>query len=243
MLGQAGLLATALATSSPAPAATASALQPKLKIVVTGGHPGDPEYGCGGTIALCAAAGHAVVVVYLNKGEGGAKTASGEAPDRVAEARRACEILKARPVFAGQIDARSIIDNDHYDRFRRLIEVETPDILVTQWPLDNHRDHRAVSLLTFDAWQRLGRKSALYYYEVSNGEDTVQFAPTHYLDITSAIDRKRAACYAHASQAPDKFYALQEMVARLRGLESGHLQAEGYIHHVQSPSIPLPGGG
>jgi len=23
----------------------------KLKIVVTGGHPGDPEYGCGGTIA------------------------------------------------------------------------------------------------------------------------------------------------------------------------------------------------
>jgi N-acetylglucosamine malate deacetylase 1 len=23
----------------------------KYKIVVTGGHPGDPEYGCGGTIA------------------------------------------------------------------------------------------------------------------------------------------------------------------------------------------------
>ena len=23
----------------------------KLKVIVTGGHPGDPEYGCGGTIA------------------------------------------------------------------------------------------------------------------------------------------------------------------------------------------------
>jgi LmbE family N-acetylglucosaminyl deacetylase len=23
----------------------------RLKVVVTGGHPGDPEYGCGGTVA------------------------------------------------------------------------------------------------------------------------------------------------------------------------------------------------
>ena len=76
--------------------------------------------------------------------------------------------------------------------------------------------------------------------EVSSGEDTVQFAPTHCVDITGAAPRKRAACYAHASQAPDKFYALQELVTRMRGLESGHPQAEGYIRHVQSPDFALP---
>jgi hypothetical protein len=60
------------------------------------------------------------------------------------------------------------------------------------------------------------------------------------VDITSAESRKRSACYAHASQAPDKFYALQELVTRMRGIESGHKQAEGYIHHVQSPAFALP---
>jgi hypothetical protein len=60
------------------------------------------------------------------------------------------------------------------------------------------------------------------------------------VDITAAILRKRAACYEHASQSPDKFYSLQELVARMRGFESGHEQAEGYIHHVQSPRLTLP---
>jgi hypothetical protein len=86
----------------------------------------------------------------------------------------------------------------------------------------------------------MGKKFGLYYYEVSNGEDTVQFTPTHYVDITRTEARKRLACYAHASQAPDKYYGLQQMVTRMRGIESGHSQAEGYIRHVQSPDFALP---
>jgi N-acetylglucosamine malate deacetylase 1 len=222
--------------SGQAPATT----KPKLKVVVTGGHPGDPEYGCGGTIALFSDLGHEVVILYLNKGEGNDKTSNDPVPGRVAEATKACEILKARPAFAGQIDAKAIVDQPHYEQFHRLIEAEQPDVLFTQWPIDNHPDHRAISLLSYEAWLRMGKKFALYYYEVSNGEDTVQFAPSHYVDITETASRKRAACYAHASQAPDKFYALQEMVTRMRGIESGHKQAEGYIHHVQSPAFALP---
>jgi N-acetylglucosamine malate deacetylase 1 len=215
------------------------AAKPRLKVIVTGGHPGDPEYGCGGTIALFSELGHEVVIVYLNKGDPGEKS-SGPTPPRVAEATQACAILKARPVFAGQIDAHAVVDQAHYEAFHRLIEAEQPDVLFTQWPIDNHPDHRAIANLSFEAWRRMGRKFALYYYEVSNGEDTVQFAPTHYVDITRAASRKRAACYAHASQAPDKFYALQQMVTRMRGIESGCQEAEGYIHHVQSPAFPLP---
>ena len=113
-------------------------------------------------------------------------------------------------------------------------------MVFTHWPIDNHADHRAMALLVYEAWLRMGKKFALYYYEVSNGEDTLQFTPTHYVDITATAGRKRAACYAHATQAPDKFYALQELVTRLRGIESGHKQAEAYIRHVQSPDFTLP---
>ena len=95
-------------------------------------------------------------------------------------------------------------------------------------------------MLAYDCWLRMGKTFAFYYYEVSDGEDTLMFSPTHYVDITATESRKRAACYAHASQSPDKFYALQSQVTRFRGVESGHAQAEGYIRHTHSPEILLP---
>jgi LmbE family N-acetylglucosaminyl deacetylase len=159
---------------------------------------------------------------------------------RAEEARKACRILQARPVFASQIDGHAIVDEEHYGQFRRLLDAEKPDAVFTHWPIDNHADHRAMSLLVYDAWLRLGRKFALYYYEVSNGEDTVQFTPTHYVDISQTEARKRLACYAHASQSPDRFYKLQETVTRMRGIERGHHQAEGFVCHIQSPEFALP---
>jgi LmbE family N-acetylglucosaminyl deacetylase len=209
---------------------------PKLKVMVTGGHPGDPEYGCGGTIARYADQGHDVTLLYLNRGEKSCpETAADAAANvRVAEAKRACEILKARPLFAGQCDGHTVVDAARYDEFRKLIELERPDVLFTHWPIDGHRDHRAISILAYDAWMAMGRKFAFYYYEVSDGEDTLMFQPTDFVDITATEGRKRLACYAHASQAPDKFYELQSRVTRFRGLESGYEQAEGFVRHAQS---------
>ena len=242
MLGRTALVASSAAVVLNAVEAESRAGgvtgQPRLKVVVTGGHPGDPEYGCGGTIARYADLGHEVTLLYLNEGDPPEKT--GPKRVRVGEASRACEILKARPMFAGQIDGRAVVDFDHYQKFRVLLEAEAPDVVFTHWPIDNHADHRAISMLVYDAWNRMGRKFALYYYEVSNGEDTVQFAPTHYVDIAQVTDRKKAACYAHATQAPDKFFPLQEVVTRFRGIESGFKQAEAFIRHVQSPDFGLP---
>jgi LmbE family N-acetylglucosaminyl deacetylase len=219
-------------------AATPAAAQTrKLKVIVTGGHPGDPEYGCGGTIARFADAGHDVVLLYLNRGEKSCPDTPGDKGSsvRVPEAQKACAILKARPMFAGQCDGQAVVDAEHYQAFRELIRKEQPDVLFTHWPIDGHADHRAISALAYDAWLRLGKKFAFYYYEVSDGEDTLMFQPTDYVDIGDVEPRKRAACYAHASQAPDKFYALQSQVSRFRGVESGHAHAEAFIRHVQSP--------
>ena len=210
---------------------------PARKVIFTGGHPGDPEYGCGGTIARYADQGHEVVLLYLNEGVVAGKPNQGV---RVAEARKACEILKARPMFAGQVDGDSVVDQAHYESFRKILDSERPDLVFTHWPIDNHADHRAMSMLVYDAWLKSGRRFALYYYEVSSGEDTVQFSPTAYVDITATEPRKRQACFAHASESPERYYALQEQVTRLRGIERGVRQAEGFIRHVQSPGRELP---
>ena len=217
-------------------------LSPRLKIVVTGGHPGDPECGCAGTTARYIALGHDVVFLYLNRGEGfctgGDPTQCGVI--RTAEALKACQILKARAVFAGQIDGRAVVDNGRYEAFRTLLESENPDILFAQWPIDRHRDHRALSQLVLDAWLSAGRKSAFYYYEVA--DDTMMFSPAEYVDISAPeIESvRRAACYAHASQEPDKWYPRQVELTRFRGSESGHPQAEGFLRHWQSARSLLP---
>lgn len=246
-LVRAGRVGTALGAGMAVPAATMmqsdSSPRPagrKLKVIVVGGHPGDPEYGCGGTIARYTNQGHEVVLLYLNNGEWPTAQGGASAHVRMGEASQACEILRARPAYAGQVNGHAVLDAAHFEDFRKIMETERPDVVITQWPIDNHRDHRAVSALAFDAWGTLGKKYALYYYEVSNGEDTLQFSPTHYVDITETEPRKRAACYAHASQTPGRYYELQDQVARFRGIESGYNRAEAFILQARSPYEALP---
>jgi N-acetylglucosamine malate deacetylase 1 len=216
--------------------------QKKLNIVVTGGHPGDPEYGCGGTICRYTDEGHRVTLLYLNRGEKGCGKQTAEACGglRASEARRACQILGAQLKFADQIDGEAVVNAASYEAFERLLASESPDVVFTHWPIDNHRDHRAISMLVYDTWLRMGKKWGLYYYEVSDGEDTFMFSPTEYVDISLKESRKRAACYAHASQSPERYYSLQSQITRTRGIESGYAQAEGFIHHVESRGNFLP---
>ena len=213
---------------------------PALKIVVAGGHPGDPECGCAGTIARYTDLGHTVVLLYLNRGEGycGGASLAQCAGIRTAEAAKACQILKARPAFAGQYDGRAVVDASHYEAFARLLEAESPDVVFTQWPIDRHRDHRAVSLLTLDAWWKGGMRFALYYYEVA--EDTTMFSPNEYVDISPVEARRRAACYAHASQQPDRWYPKQVEITKARGAQGGFPQAEAFLRHPESKRALLP---
>src|SRR6185503_5996822 len=105
--------------------------------------------------------------------------------------------LKARPIFAGQVDGSTELNASRYDAFATLLLGEKPDVVITHWPVDTHRDHRAASLLSYDAWLKAGRCSfALYYLEVMTGSQSQCFRPTHYVDITQTEQRKRDACFA-----------------------------------------------
>lgn len=239
-LGGAWALGLPLVEVASAPSTSG---QGKLRIVVAGAHPDDPETGCGGTIVRYTDLGHEVVVIYLTRGEAGIEGKSHEEAARIRtlEAQKACEILKARPVFAGQIDGGTEINAARYNEFRQILEAERPNIVFTHWPLDSHRDHRAISLLVYDAWLHGGKPFPLYYFEVDAGAQTSQFHPTHYVDITATEARKRAACYAHISQDPDGFYKdYHDPMNRFRGLERGCKFAEAFVRHVQSPDQALP---
>jgi len=203
-----------------------------LHIVCVGAHPDDPESGCGATLAKFAAAGHSVTIVYLTRGEAGIPGKSNEeaAAIRSKEAIAACSLLKAKPVFAGQIDGDTIVNNEWVKKLQDLLELEKPDVVFTHWPLDSHKDHQVASLLTIQCWMRASKKFDLYFFEVCAGEQTVGFKPTDYVDITETQELKRKAVYCHVSQDPPGIYNCgHTAMEQFRGLEMGVLAAEGFV--------------
>jgi len=205
----------------------------KKKVLCFGGHPDDPESGCGGTLARLANAGHEVVIVYLTTGEAGIEGKSHDeaAAIRKKEAINACTVLKARPVFGGQIDGATIMDNEWLVKVQKMIADEKPDIVFTHWPLDTHKDHQIASLLIIQTWVRAEHKFPLYFFEVCTGEQTLIFRPTDYVDITDTQEQKRKSVYCHTSQDPPGIYGCgHASMEDFRGRELGVKAAEAFVY-------------
>lgn len=205
-----------------------------LTVVCVGGHPDDPESGCGGTLARYAALGHAVSIVYLTRGERGipGKSLDEAARVRSAECAAACKIIGARPVFFGQIDGATEITRAHVDAMRRLLGAANPDVVFTHWPVDTHMDHQVASLLTLRAWMEGGAARArLYFFEVNSGSQTEGFLPNTYVDVSSVLEQKKAALFAHVSQDGRGIWREHhEIMAQWRGREVGVPAAEAFVH-------------
>ena len=210
-------------------------VEKKLNILCIGAHPGDQEFGCGGTMAKYSDAGHAVCLLYLTRGEGWggdpSLTPAQAGAIRTKEAEEACKILNAKPVFLSQINGEVEFNQMRAEEMTKMILSLKPDIVFTQWPLDSHMDHQILGCLTYTAWIKADQKFDLYYYEVDTGSESVRFTPTDYVDITSVHDRKMKAMFAHKSQGPQDFYDKDfKKMEEYRGLEAGVKVAEAFIH-------------
>jgi LmbE family N-acetylglucosaminyl deacetylase len=204
----------------------------RLRVVCVGAHPDDPESGCAGTLVRYAAAGHAVKIVYLTRGERGieGKPLDDAARIRTAEAEAACRIIGATPAFFGQIDGATEATGAHVAAMTKLLAAERPDVLLTHWPVDTHMDHQVASLLATRAWMTL-RTPRLYYFEVNSGSQTEGFTPNAYVDVTSVLEKKKQALFAHVSQdGRDIWRRHHEIMAQWRGREIGVTAAEAFVH-------------
>lgn len=210
-------------------------LQGYKKVLVIGAHPDDPESMCAGTMLKLKAMGAEVVAVYLTSGEAGivGKTHEQARTIRQAEACKACEVLGVRAVFLTQTDGNAEVNKERYAEMKALIEAEQPDMVITHWPIDSHRDHRVCSILVYDAWRMTGRGFDLYYSEVMTGMQTQNFTPTLWVDITDYRDKKIEAYLCHESQELEgavKEY--HDTMERMRGMECQAKYAEAFIQQL-----------
>lgn len=215
----------------------------KLRVLVIGAHVDDPQSGCGGTIARYADLGHEVIALSLTRGDSasiaaGLRMAPLElAAKRYADAQRSCLILRCQLQALHFVNREIEITSGRYKEFGETLLGHNPDIVFTHWPIDTHPDHRAASLLTYDAWLRAGKGFPLYFYEVEMGQQTQDFWPTHYVDITQVAERKKAASYANTITV-DGWWPLHDRMQRSRGSEKGCQFAEAFNRHPHSPDLP-----
>jgi LmbE family N-acetylglucosaminyl deacetylase len=231
-----GVIAASLSLLPVGAAGQAGAAPPpsrRLRVVCVGGHPDDPESGCGGTLARYSDAGHKVTIVYLTRGERGiqGKSLDEAAAIRTVEAREACRILGAKPIFAGQIDGATELNRERVAEFSKVLAAETPDLVFTQWPVDTHMDHQIAGVLTLRAYFGSRPRFHLYFYEVDAGAQTQGFRPTDYIDITSVREKKKSALFAHKSQDGEGIYRKHhEVMENFRGREAQVAAAEAFVH-------------
>jgi LmbE family N-acetylglucosaminyl deacetylase len=218
-----------------------------LNILCVGAHPDDPESGCAGTLALYSQKGHHVTVIYLTRGEAGIAGKSHEeaAAIRTAEAETACKFMGAKAMFAGQIDGATEVNRERTQSLAALIAAEQPDVVFTHWPIDTHPDHQVAGLLALRAYLSMRKRFALYFFEVNSGYQTIGFHPMVYVDISTVLEKKKAALFAHRSQNGEEIYRKHhEIIATFRGRELGVAAAEGFVALVRDDAgTRLPGLG
>ena len=210
-------------------------LQGYKKVLVIGAHPDDPESMCAGTMLKLKDMRAQVVAVYLTSGEAGipGKTYQEARTIRQAEARKACEMLGVKAIFLTQTDGNAEVNKERYAEMKALIEAEQPDMVITHWPIDSHRDHRVCSILVYDAWRMTGRGFDLYYSEVMTGMQTQNFTPSLWVDITDYRDKKIEAYLCHESQELEgSVKEYHDTMDRMRGMECQAKYAEAFVQQL-----------
>jgi bacillithiol biosynthesis deacetylase BshB1 len=173
-------------------------------------HPDDVEIGCGGTVAVSAAAGDEVTIIDLTRGE---SATNGTPEDRAREATEAARILGAtRRVNAGLPDAGVLSEDPAQTRaVVAIIRAYRPDLVFVPNSDDAHPDHasgstliqRAIFLSNVNGYvtdadgarqeRWLVARTLLY-----SGRKEVK--PDVVVDITTQYETKLASVRAHASQ-------------------------------------------
>jgi LmbE family N-acetylglucosaminyl deacetylase len=247
-LKEASVLAAPLLVASVAPPLTAAATgaSRQLKLVWVGAHPDDPESGCAGRLSRYAELGHSVTLVYLTRGERGIqdKGLDEAGKTRTTECEKACRVMGSHPRFFGQIDGATELTRAHVEAMTMVLTEEQPEAVFTHWPVDTHMDHQVASILAIRASMALGERPHLYFFEVNTGSQTQGFLPNTYVDVTSVLEKKKTALFAHVSQAGEGIWREHhEIIDKWRGREAGVAAAEAFVHLNRDSEInKLPGG-
>ena len=213
------------------------------KVLVFEAHSDDTVIGMGGLVRKLSSHGVEICVCTVTKGE----TAHTEenvgdiVQIRQDEGKQADEVLGiSEHIFLdhGCQDVRN--ERSTFHEFVKLIREQQPDIIFTHGSHEWHRDHRAISALTEEAWWKatehdvlpeLGKPfkaNAVVFYEVI---PMFTSNPDVCIDVTKYWNSKKDAirCFTSQMNTMQEFEGLVDGKGLYRGYLIGCKYAEAFI--------------
>jgi len=237
--------------------------QDHRRAMVIMAHPDDAEFLCAGTVARWSDEGRDVYYVIATSGDKGSRDENLSHQELAAlrekEQRGAARVLGVKEcIFLGYADGFLEETLELREQIVRLLRKYQPEIVVTWDGFRrgfNHRDHRTVGRVTYDAVYPAARSLLFYPEHREEGLGPYRASelwlagtdePDHYVDITPYLDRKMEALRQHASQVGNR--PEREMAKRLRrwhrelGKKGGHKYAEAFrrVQFERPPEPPRP---
>lgn len=201
-----------------------------MKILAIGAHFDDVELGCGGTLLRWKNEGHELHVLTVTTS--GYKDARGNVirSDEAAraEGEKAAKLMGAT-LHAGRLPA---LDFDLGDRLQsQLLAVADevkPDVILTHWENDAHRDHRYIGTSSRHCFRNHPR---LLFYRSNWYHGSELFHENFYVDISSTFEQKLNLLEVFETEyrrAGEKWRTWASAQAELAGLQAKCRRAEGF---------------
>jgi len=222
-------------------------------IMAIGAHIGDMELTCGGVLASHSLRGDQIITVALTAGEKGNPT------DMSVEDYRKQKVQEAQ-AFALALGGESVVLNNpdgllKYDEHTTwavcdLIRKYKPDVIITHWKESVHKDHFNTSKIVSDARYYAGNVGFkrilpahacpnLYFTE--NWEDSLDFKPYLYVDISEGYDLWYCEVKKHwfVTHSTDyRYLEYYDALSICRGCESGKPRAQAFmVRELRDKSI------
>jgi LmbE family N-acetylglucosaminyl deacetylase len=184
----------------------------KLRIIVIGAHPDDPEK-VGGTMAKFIQQGHHVRLVSMTNGNAG-HFSQGGAPlawRRYEETQCAGRAIGAEYVVLDNDDGELMPTLENREEVIRQIREFKADIVISHRPNDYHPDHRNTGLLVRDAAYMVTvpnivaavphlRRNPIFMYMSDRFTQPNPFEPDIVVAIDDVIEKKIDMYHCHTSQ-------------------------------------------
>ncbi len=222
-------------------------------------HPDDIELMMAGTLSLLGEAGYALHVMNISNGSCGSLTEDAErtAVRRTAEAKASADMLGARFHQPLTNDIEIFYEDSLLRKLSAVVRKVAPRILLLQSPQDYMEDHMNACRLAVTAAFTRGMPNYRTDPAVAPVDSDVtvyhalpwglrgplgeRIVATQYVDIESALARKREALACHTSQKEwldqtqglDSYLDTMEAMSREVGEMSGKFEvAEGWRRHL-----------
>ena len=207
------------------------------RVLLLAPHPDDETIGCGGTLALHAAAGDSVRVLILTNGAKGDMSGRFDRNAYIAirqqETLAACASLGLSDVTFWPYEDRELANaGTVISDMASQINAYLPDLIYAPSPLEFHPDHRAAAVFIQAAVKLCRTDADLLFYEVGQ-----PLQVDILVDITRVLDKKIQALYQYRSQLEERPYndvALALNRFRSLTLPEEVTHAEGFIRYRPS---------